>query len=60
VIQALHDQVVHILAQEEVQAQLDAVAVEPIGSTPEQLQSLVAAEGPRWASLIRAAGIKPN
>src|SRR5262245_7745749 len=42
----------------EVRGKLQAVAVEPMASTPEQFSALIAAEIPRWARLVQASGAK--
>ena len=42
------------------QERLVSLGVRPQGSTPEQLQSLLASEIKRWGDVIRAAKIEPQ
>lgn len=49
-----------IVARPEVQARLATVGFEAGGAGPQALGALVASELPRWAALVRAAGIEPE
>lgn len=56
IIVRLHDELVRILADPDVRAQLAALGMEPLGDTPEQFASALNADVRRWAELIRADG----
>ena len=56
IIVRLHDELVRILADPDVRAQLVAFGMEPLGDTPEQFASALNADARRWAQLIRADG----
>ena len=58
VVQRLHRAAQEALAVPAVQAQLQALGVRAQGSTPEQLQSLLAAEIRRWSQVIQSAKIE--
>jgi tripartite-type tricarboxylate transporter receptor subunit TctC len=58
VVQRLHRAAQEALAVPAVQAQLQALGVRAQGSTPEQLQSLLADEIRRWSQVIQSAKIE--
>jgi tripartite-type tricarboxylate transporter receptor subunit TctC len=49
-----------MLAMPDVQTEFRRDGLEPIGGSPEELRSLVAAEIEKWGKVIKAAGIQPN
>jgi tripartite-type tricarboxylate transporter receptor subunit TctC len=49
-----------ILAQPNVRAALDKQGLTPVGGTPERLAALIAQDQPRWAAVIKDAGITPE
>lgn len=49
-----------VLREPEVKAGLDKVAIEPLGSSPEEAAQFVALEYKKWGEVIRGAGIKPE
>jgi tripartite-type tricarboxylate transporter receptor subunit TctC len=49
-----------MLALPEVRRQFQTQGVEPVGGTPEQLGTHIAAEIDKWARVVKEAGIKPE
>jgi tripartite-type tricarboxylate transporter receptor subunit TctC len=60
VIARLNQAALEAIMSPDVQARLTSLGVRPQGSTPEQLQSLLASEIKRWGEVIRAAKIAPQ
>jgi tripartite-type tricarboxylate transporter receptor subunit TctC len=60
VIARLNQAALDALKTAAVQERLMSLGVRPQGSTPEQLQSLLAGEIKRWGEVIRAAKIEPQ
>ena len=60
VIERLNQAVLEALRSAPVQDRLVSLGVRPQGSTPEQLQSLLASEMKRWGEVVRAAKIEPQ
>lgn len=58
VIAKLHGETVRTLSLPAIKKQLVKLAVEGIGSTPEQFSALLREELATWAKVIRAAGLK--
>jgi tripartite-type tricarboxylate transporter receptor subunit TctC len=58
VISRLHQEIVKVLARADVREKLAAAGAQPVGSTPEELQSFVKRELTRWSRLIKAVGIR--
>jgi tripartite-type tricarboxylate transporter receptor subunit TctC len=58
VVRKLQRETANALKQPDVIAQLDAVAAEPVGSTPEQFASFLKADIEKWAAIIKQAGVK--
>jgi tripartite-type tricarboxylate transporter receptor subunit TctC len=57
IVQRLHAEIVKALKQPDVQAKLsDQLAMEIVGSTPEELRDHMAREIPRWAELVKKSG----
>ena len=56
VIDRLSGAIVAALESPELRAKLVALGVEPTGTTPEQLASIMAADTAHWAPIIKAAG----
>lgn len=54
----VHADVLQALADAGVRSGMMKVGVEPVGNTAEEFDSQIKAEIPRWAQLIRSAGIK--
>lgn len=58
VVERWRGEIVRILAVPEVRDRLAAIGYEPVGSTPEAFDALIRTEVPRWAGVIRDAGIE--
>jgi tripartite-type tricarboxylate transporter receptor subunit TctC len=57
IVQRLNAEIVKALKQPDVQARLsDQLAMEIVGSTPEELREHMAREIPRWAELVKKSG----
>jgi tripartite-type tricarboxylate transporter receptor subunit TctC len=57
IVQRLNAEIVKALKQPDVQAKLsDQLAMEIVGSTPEELRDHMAKEIPRWAELVKKSG----
>jgi tripartite-type tricarboxylate transporter receptor subunit TctC len=57
IVQRLNAEIVKALKQPDVQAKLsDQLAMEIVGSTPEELREFMAKEIPRWAELVKKSG----
>ncbi len=57
IVQRLNAEIVRALRQPDVQAKLsDQLAMEIVGSTPEELRDFMAKEIPRWAELVKKSG----
>ena len=48
------------LRRPEVQDRLTALAIEPLTSTPDELEKFIATEIAKWAQVVRDAGITPE
>lgn len=59
VIARLNAEVTRILKQTDVRDKLVALGVDPAGSTPEELDTLIRTESKRWARVVQDAQIKP-
>ena len=61
IVQRLNAEIVRALRQPDVQAKLsDQLAMEIVGSTPEELRDFMAREIPRWAELVKKSGATAN
>jgi tripartite-type tricarboxylate transporter receptor subunit TctC len=60
IIALLHDEIARVVALPDVQARLVALGFEPFAATPDEVADLIKTELPKWAGVIRAAGLKPN
>jgi tripartite-type tricarboxylate transporter receptor subunit TctC len=58
VIARLHREAVKALAQPDVREKLGALAMEAIGSSPDEFAVVIKAEIPVWANLIKQIGLK--
>jgi tripartite-type tricarboxylate transporter receptor subunit TctC len=58
VIDKLHHETVRVLALPEVKGKLEGLGVQLVGNTPAEFTALVATEMPRWAKVLKDAGIK--
>src|SRR5436190_1033209 len=60
IIALLHDEIARAVALPDVEARLVGLGFEPFAATPDEVAALIKRELPKWAGVIRAAGIKPN
>jgi len=60
IIGRMHADTVAALAEPATRAKLDQMGVVIVGSTPEQMRALLAAEMEKWEPVIKAANIKVN
>jgi len=57
IVNRLNAEIVSALKQPDVQAKLhDQLAMELVGSSPEELRDFMAREIPRWAELVKKSG----
>ena len=60
IVTKLNTAFVRVLRSPDVQERLAAQGVESIGGTPGQAAAHIRSELPKWAKLIKSAGIKPE
>lgn len=60
VIRKINLETVRIIALADVRTRFDVLGMEPIGSSPQGFADTVRAEVPKWAKVIRDAGIRPD
>jgi tripartite-type tricarboxylate transporter receptor subunit TctC len=58
IISRLHQEIVRVLGNPDLQSKLAAAGVESVGSTPAQLAQIVLADIQKWGKLIKAGGIR--
>jgi tripartite-type tricarboxylate transporter receptor subunit TctC len=54
----LHDETAKALALPELQAKLANLGLEGIGNSPEEFSAVIKSDIPKWANVIKNAGIK--
>jgi tripartite-type tricarboxylate transporter receptor subunit TctC len=60
IIELLHREIGNAMLQPEAAQKLASLGFDPIDSTPEEFSSRIETEIPKWAKVIRIAGIKPE
>ena len=58
IVSRIHDAIVKTLARPDLRDSLAKLAVEPVGSSPEEFSRQIRDENAAWAKVIKAAGIK--
>jgi tripartite-type tricarboxylate transporter receptor subunit TctC len=58
IVEKLHHETVRLLALPETRKRFDDIGVEPVGSSPAEFAAVIAADLPKWAKVIRGAGIR--
>lgn len=58
IVTLLNKQINEAMVQPEVKEKLVSLGLDPIGGTPEDFAGIMRTEGPRWAKVIKAAGVK--
>jgi tripartite-type tricarboxylate transporter receptor subunit TctC len=59
-VSRLNEEISRVLALPEVRDRLLQLGLDPMSGTPDQLGALVRSEIPKWARIIKDAGIKPE
>jgi tripartite-type tricarboxylate transporter receptor subunit TctC len=60
IVERLHRDTVKLLAQPDVRRKMNDLGLDVIGGTPAQFAAAIERETPRWARVIKQAGIKAN
>jgi tripartite-type tricarboxylate transporter receptor subunit TctC len=60
IVRKLHLESVKALAQADVRAKFAELGVEGIGDSPDEFAAVIKSEIPKWAKVIKDAGIKPD
>jgi tripartite-type tricarboxylate transporter receptor subunit TctC len=61
IIARLNSELVKILNMPDIKERLASVGIDdPVENTPEQMDAYIRAELPKWAKIVKAAGIKPQ
>ena len=60
IIERLHAEIVKVVRTPEVEADIFAQGIEPIGNTPEEFDRVIRADIARWAKILKGAKTKAN
>ncbi len=60
VIETLHHATARVLGTADLRKRFREMGIEPVGNSPAEFSSVISAELPKWAKLIRESGIKLN
>ena len=60
IVTLLNREIVKILGQPAMKERLVALGYEPVGNTPDEYAAQIRTEIPKWAKVIRSAGIRPQ
>ena len=60
IVRALHFEIVKALALPDLRAKLADLGLEGIGNSPDEFAAVIRSEIPKWAKVIKDAGIKPD
>ena len=60
IVRKLHLETVKALAPPDVRARLADLGMEGIGNSPDEFAAIIKSEIPKWAKVIKEAGIKPD
>jgi len=60
IIRKINANAVAVMREPEIRPKLEALGLEVIGSTPEEMGAFLKAEMAKWEPVIKAAGIKPE
>jgi tripartite-type tricarboxylate transporter receptor subunit TctC len=58
IVDRLHQEIVNVIAQPEAKQRLEALGFEVVANTPDEFAARIRLEVPKWAKVIREAGIK--
>ena len=59
-MQRLNTEIAQILKTPDIRARMADLGFEPAGGPPQELADLQRAEIPKWAKVVKEAGIKPD
>ena len=60
IIEKVHATALRVLADSDMRARFASLGLDLLGSTPADMRATMAADIPKWARVIEAAGIRPN
>ena len=60
VVQRLHDEIVKVIRTPQVEADILAQGIEPIGNTPEEFDRIIRADVARWGKILRTTKARAN
>jgi tripartite-type tricarboxylate transporter receptor subunit TctC len=60
IVARLHEEIVRIMQQPDVQERLHALGYEPVGSPPDEFAGWLKTEYAKWREVVRAANLKAN
>ena len=60
IVRKLHLDTVKALAQPDLRVRFAELGLETIGNSPDEFAAVIKSEIPRWAKVIKDAGIKPD
>jgi tripartite-type tricarboxylate transporter receptor subunit TctC len=60
IIDKIHRETMRVMALPDVRKRLDELGLLAVGNSPEEMAAVIAAETPRWAKVIKDAGIRLN
>jgi tripartite-type tricarboxylate transporter receptor subunit TctC len=60
ILRQLRDEVVKVLAMQDVRDTLSKAGGEPVGSTPEEFGAFIRSETLKWGAAVKQAGLKPE
>jgi len=58
IVDRLHDELAHALADPDVRAAMVKLGAEPVGSTPAQFAAYIRSEAAKYARVIKASGAR--
>ena len=59
IINKVHAEAMRVVADAEMRVKFAALGLDVLGSTPEQMQTTIATDIPKWAKVIADAGLRP-
>jgi tripartite-type tricarboxylate transporter receptor subunit TctC len=60
IVRRLHLETIKALALPDLRGKLTDVGMEVIGNSPDEFAAAIKSEIPKWAKVIKEAGIKPD
>jgi len=59
IIQFLYREIASVIASPDVKEKMEAIGYEPAAVPPDEFKARIKADMPKWAKVIRDAGIRP-